>query len=154
MPTPKQFTVSCYVLDQGRVLLQRQEEIFPHWLWDAPGSEVEEGQSKEAAMIEYLGKVADIGPRDYKLMAELDIVFERRPDLNHYRYVYVAPRFGGLVPSDNKRVRWFDIKGLPWDDMCPADRYWLPAVLRQNYFVKLRLFFGPEGQFLRLENLK
>ncbi len=128
--------------------MQKKARGFGAGKWNGPGGKVDSGETPEEAIVREIEEEADIGIRDLKLMAELDFVFDN-PESDNYSYVYVTNKYAGTIKaSDEGELRWFDVGGLPLDDMWPDDRYWLPQVLKGER-VKMRFYFDKDNNLVK-----
>jgi 8-oxo-dGTP diphosphatase len=114
------------------VLLGVKKRGFGQGRIVAPGGHLEPGESAEQACVrevaEEVGLVVDGGD----LVAAGGVLFDfpDRPGWDLHVAVFRAQRFtGDAVESDELVPAWYPIGDLPWDEMWPDARHWLPPVL-------------------------
>jgi hypothetical protein len=57
-------------------------------------------------------------------------------------HVFRVDRFSGEpVETEEMRPEWFPVDAIPYDQMWPDDRYWLPLFLAGKKF-RTRFLFG------------
>lgn len=124
---PNVIVVAGALVEDGALLVaQRARPPELAGLWELPGGKVAPGESDEVALArelnEELGVDVTVGTRvggDVAVTATMSL------------RAYVVTRTGGVVtPHDHRALRWVrgdEIEGLPW---VPADRGWLPDLIR------------------------
>ncbi|KWX67202.1 (deoxy)nucleoside triphosphate pyrophosphohydrolase [Mycobacterium sp. NAZ190054] len=119
--------VAGALIERGALLVaQRARPPELAGLWELPGGKVAPGESDEAALArelnEELGVDVTVGAR-----IGCDVALTATTRLR----AYVVTRTGGVVaPHDHRALRWVrgdEIEALPW---VPADRAWLPDLIR------------------------
>lgn len=138
----------CFVLRNGEVLLGMKKKGLGRGYWNGFGGKVEvkenvldaarrelwEESGVTAASIEQCG-LARIDYLDQKGLAEgmslgADGV-ERQIEMHIFRcYDFV----GRPVETVEMRPKWFAFDGVPYGQMWPDDKYWLPQVLSGGWF--------------------
>lgn len=54
-------------------------------------------------------------------------------------YLYMVYEWNGIpCETDEMDPKWFDINNIPYDEMFPDDKYWLPLILDGN---KIKAYF-------------
>ena len=55
---------------------------------------------------------------------------------DHDVYFFRANQYLGIPrETDEMTTKWFNIDNIPYDNMWPDDKYWLPALLSDNMFL-------------------
>ncbi|MFP4230016.1 MAG: 8-oxo-dGTP diphosphatase, partial [Candidatus Nanohaloarchaea archaeon] len=74
---------------------------------------------------------------------ELEFLFGDDPFM--FVHVFKASDFTG-TPEETEEARpeWFDTENLPFEEMWPDDRYWMPKMLEEEKFTA-RFYFDEEG---------
>ncbi len=75
---------------------------------------------------------------------ELTFVFPSTPAWDQVVHVYFVREWVGEPQATEEMVpSWFFEEIIPYDEMWPADRYWLPRVLDGRY-VTARFEYAPD----------
>jgi 8-oxo-dGTP diphosphatase len=145
---PDKMQTLCHIIDGNRILLKRANRGISKGKWNAPGGNIDEGESaEECAMREVL---EETGLRVRNLFCHGTIVFhfgENDPRV-------VVPLFstkdfdGSIIPSEEGDVRWFDFDELPLGDMWDDDNYWLDLMIRRRRF-DADFYFGEDKKVAR-----
>ncbi len=107
--------------------------------WNGFGGGLKEKESLEDCAIRETLVETGIKVKDLKKMGEILFKFET-DEHDHYVYFFKARRYEGTLDKskDFEEYDWFHVDDLEkiYDQMMPADRYWLP------YFVQDKMFKG------------
>jgi len=140
----------CFILRGKRVLLGKQKDTptkqFKRGVgyWNGLGGHVEDGETIEAAACrEPLeeAKVKVLG------LYKAGVMHFHFPD-GEYCQVHIFGADGcegEPQETDEMEPRWFPVDQIPYDQMWPADRRWLPTFLAGKQFVG-RVEFGPNKE--------
>jgi len=123
----------CYVCSRGKVLLQRRAAGR---LWagrlNGPGGKIAVGETATAAILREVHEETALRLDSVRPAGVLDLRFADPPSHHLTVHVFTAggDRFTGRPRGGREGgVRWYSIERLPFDDLWPDMRYWLPAVL-------------------------
>jgi 8-oxo-dGTP diphosphatase/2-hydroxy-dATP diphosphatase len=114
-------------------------------MYNGFGGKVEEGETIEQAAKRELTEECGIIPLDMRKRGVLQ--FEMQEAGNPFKFdplmevhVFSATQFQGEpVETQEMRPEWFGQSEIPYDNMWPDDRFWLPMLLSGKNF---------EGSFL------
>ena len=102
--------------------------------WNGFGGKVEEGETIEEAAIRELKEEAGIDVKDLNKFGIVNFEFQDGSKTAEV-HIFKSNNFEGqIVETEEMRPQWFDIDKLPYNDMWPADAYWLPLVLEDKKF--------------------
>lgn len=122
----KQITTLSIIEDGERVLLAMKKRGFGEGWWNGYGGKVHEGESIEAAMIRELKEESGILASEYKKRAVIQFAF-RRADKEVEMHVFEISKYDGEpVETEEMAPRWFLKNEIPYNEMWPADRNWMP----------------------------
>lgn len=114
------------------------------------GGKVEAGESIQKAAERELQEEAGITPLDTKRRGIISFEFEEggnpfegAPDVE--MHVFSATKFEGQ-PSQSREMNptWFLHGDVPYDNMWPDDRYWLPLIFQGKNFTGKFLLKDPK----------
>lgn len=118
----------CYVIDGDEVLLIKQKRGIGEGNINGPGGKVEEKDNsiKEAAIREVKEEV-EVTPENVEKVGEVDFIFGDNPF--HQVHVYLAENYSGKpVETEEAIPEWVKVDEMPYDQMWPDDRYWMPLM--------------------------
>jgi mutator protein MutT len=135
----------------GELLLAMKKRGFGAGLWNGPGGKVEPGETAEAAARREVREEIGVEMRDLREVAQLTFYFADNladPLQNIHCTVYGGRSWTGeSAESEEMAPRWFAIPEIPYGQMWPDDRYWLPKVLGGEY-VRGVFLFGKGNELL------
>jgi len=145
----KQLTLGLLV-EKEKILLGMKKAGFGAGRWNGFGGKVEPGESIEQAMIREFYEESNIQVTDYKKMGVIEFEFRGNPVILEV-HIYLITKYNG-EPKETKEMKpqWFPINDIPYQQMWPDDKHWLPLFLQGKKFKGKFLF---ENQDTILEYL-
>lgn len=128
--------VLCYIRDRGRVLLQlKADGRFGGGFWNGPGGKIAEGESPAQAAVREVREETGLvvaGLRDH---GTLVFYFGEAQEPEIIVHVFSTERFSGTLQANEEgRLEWLPEDALPFDQMWPDDRLWVPHLLAGRCF--------------------
>ncbi|MBI4214574.1 8-oxo-dGTP diphosphatase [archaeon] len=128
----------CYLVSAGRLLLLERVKPPGKSYWNAPGGKLVQGESPEECVkrevLEETGLVLLKQKRRGQLVYKSSEAGAQIEDWFIRVFYATDGDFGGkLVVSDEHRTaRWFPLGEIPWDNMWPDDKHFLPIVIEMD----------------------
>ena len=112
--------VSALIRREGKFLIcQRPENKARALLWDFVGGKVEQGETKEQALIRECGEELGITVAVGTVFAE---VVHKYPDITVHLTLFNATIAEGTpIRKEHKDIRWIVPSEIPEYEFCPAD---------------------------------
>ena len=126
----------CYIRQNGRVLLQlKADGRFGGGWWNAPGGKLDGGETAEEAIMREVREETSLSVADLREHGTLTFYFGDTAEPDYLVHVFSTSHFTG-EPRDSEegRLQWFDEAALPYDQMWPDDKIWLPDLLAGRSF--------------------
>ncbi len=126
----------------GEILLGMKKRGFGAGRWNGFGGKVHEGESIEAGAIRetreecgiHLTTLEEVGIHEFEFEKERGYILEV--------HVFRGTTWqGDPVETEEMRPGWYPIGAIPYDEMWPDDRYWLPIFLEGKKF-RTKFLFG------------
>lgn len=122
--------------------------------WNGFGGGLKGGESLESCVIRETLDETGIKVKDISKRGKILFKFEKDDEPDHEVYFYKAGDFQGNLNTSKDFIgyRWFHTKELEgiYDQMMPADRYWLPLFIQGKMF-KGNVCFNDEFQVFSYE---
>lgn len=151
MAGPEEFeeeATLCYIVEDREVLLIWKKRGVGEGLYNGPGGKLEDQDSSpvEAARREVKEEVK-VEPRELEKVAELEFV--NGNDLFMYVHVFKTTEYRG-EPGETEEARpeWFFVDAMPYDQMWPDDRHWMPEMFDGKQ-IHARFQFDESGNELK-----
>jgi len=117
----------------GEILLAMKKVRFGAGKWNGAGGKVELGETYEQAATRECQEEIGVTPHALQKVGELH--FYGLPDVEHYCHIYVTTEWDGTPrESEEMRPQWFKLGDIPYGDMWPDDKFWLPKLLNGTRF--------------------
>lgn len=138
----------CLAIRNEEVLLGMKKRGFGAGRWNGFGGKLEAGETIEAGasreMLEECGvaieQMEEAGIHEFEFAANPGEILEV--------HVFRVDDFSGEpIETEEMRPQWFAFADIPYDDMWPDDRFWIPIFLAGKRF-ETKFLFGEGDQVL------
>lgn len=144
MPSQKKQLTLCFVQDGPRLLLGMKKRGFGAGRWNGFGGKVDMDESIEDAARRELKEECSIEAAEMEKRGILEFAFRGDPTVLEVHVFKAGGISGQPQETGEMRPEWFDIGVLPFEQMWPDDRYWLPLFLEGKKFIGTFLFEGSD----------
>ena len=129
-------TTLLFLRKNSQILLAKKKRGFGEGKYNGVGGKLEKGETPEEAMIRECQEEINVTPIEYEKIGEMNFLeYIQNNQISLVFHLYVATKWVGKPSESDEMIpRWFDIKEIPYDDMFPNDKYWLPLVLEGKKF--------------------
>jgi 8-oxo-dGTP diphosphatase/2-hydroxy-dATP diphosphatase len=137
----KKLLTLCIIYRHPKILLGMKKRGFGAGRWNGFGGKVSSGETIEDAAKREVKEEAGIDIGSMEKSGILD--FEFKGNLEVLRvHIFKSDDFSGEpAESEEMKPQWFNIDEIPYDEMWPDDKYWLPLLLAGKKF-KGKFVFG------------
>jgi len=139
-------TTLCLFKKDNNILLALKKRGFGEGKYNGVGGKLEKGETPEEAMIRECEEEIGAIPTSYEKVGYIsfDEFYKGQKEKVAF-HLYIATEWKGeLVESDEMKPVWFSIDEIPYDQMFPDDKYWLPLVLEGK---RINAYFSFDEQW-------
>lgn len=135
-------TVLCYLYKNHSYLMMcRNKKIndINHDKYIGIGGHLEQGETKEAALIREVKEETGLTLNSFKYRGELIFI---NGDYQEVMYLYLSDDFSGkLSECDEGELVWVNEKDLLSLNMWEGDKYFLEPLIHTDEFIKMTLIY-------------
>lgn len=133
-------TTLCLLMKDNKILLAKKKKGFGAGRYNGAGGKLEGNETPEEAMIRETQEEIYVTPTKYEKVGLISFdEFFKGEKTRLFLHLYIVYEWeGDPTESDEMKPEWFDIKDIPYDNMFPDDKYWLPLILKGR---KIKAYF-------------
>lgn len=125
---PRQRANLCFILQGQRILLIRKKRGLGASKINAPGGKIDPGETPLDAAVRETFEELGVRPLGAEQRGELH--FQFRDGYSLHCTVFLAFDFAGEPRETAEAVPlWTPLDQIPYDEMWPDDRHWLPLLI-------------------------
>lgn len=143
----KKILTLCIVHQHPKILLGMKKRGFGKGRWNGFGGKVEDGETIEEAARREMKEEAGIEIKEMNKLGIVEFEFWNDPEISEVHMFYVKEFMGDPTESDEMKPRWFHVDEIPYDQMWPDDKYWLPLFLGGRNF-RGKFFFNKSNKIV------
>lgn len=133
-------TTLCLLKRDNKILLAMKKRGFGEGRYNGVGGKIEKGETPEEAMIRETQEEILVTPTKYEKVGfvEFDEYYKGNKQNIVFHLYIVYDWDGNPCESEEMSPKWFNIDNIPYDEMFPDDKYWLPLILEGK---KIKAYF-------------
>lgn len=131
----KIFTTLCLPIKNNQILLGLKKTRFGKGRWNGFGGKVQIGETIEQAAKRELFEESGLSATELIELGNLQFHYKHKQDTIE-TYIFQCNQFEGEpVASEEMEPRWFNFEEIPYEQMWPDDKFWLPIFLQNKKFI-------------------
>ena len=124
----------CLVQEGDKLLLGMKKRGLGSGRWNGFGGKVHEGETIEEAAKRETFEEAGIEIKNMERVGNMDFLWEGRKDIFGVSVFKVLEYSGFPKETEEMKPQWFSISEIPYENMWPDDKYWIPLFLQGKKF--------------------
>lgn len=133
----------CFIIKDGEALLIEKKRGVGEGLYNGPGGKLEDGETPKECAVRETEEETNVTPEDAEKIGELEFIFGSEPFM--FVHIFKAENFSGEPQeSEEAQPEWFKTDELPYGQMWPDDKHWVPKMFKGEKFLA-RFYFDEEG---------
>ena len=131
----KKLATVLIIEKDGKVLLGMKKRGFGEGKWNGFGGKPFPGEDIEKTAARETHEECGILVRNIKKAGIIDFVFQEKQQWDQQVHFFLAQQFEG-APRETEEMTpaWFSVDEIPYGQMWPDDKYWLPMMLSGKNF--------------------
>jgi len=125
---PKKVLTLTMLLNEERILLGLKKRGFGTGRWNGFGGKVSEGESIEEAALREIREESGILLTSLNPRGKITFRFEGNPEALEV-HIFSALWHGSAIESEEMKPQWFALHEIPYENMWPDDKLWLPLLI-------------------------
>ena len=135
-------TVLAYIKKDGCFLMlfrNKKNHDINKGKWIGIGGHIEEGESKEQALIREIKEETGLDVHSLKCAGEVDFIYD---GYFEKMYIYEITDYNGdLIDCNEGELRWIPIKDIYNYPMWEGDKVFLPLLINHESYFRIRLTY-------------
>jgi len=121
----------CFPITSEQILLGKKQKRLGAGFWNGFGGRVENNETIVEAVCRESEEECGLLPKREDLEYVARVLFKYREE-NWNVHIFFAREWTGKISESDEMgdLTWFLHKDIPYSEMWPSDREWLPQVLR------------------------
>jgi len=137
-----------FLIRDNQILLAMKKRGFGVGKWNGVGGKPHGDEKIEETAIRETTEEIGVIPNNIKQVANLDFFFQNNPDWDQQVVVYTSNQWSGQpTESEEMKPEWFDLDKIPFDQMWPDDKFWLPQMLAGKNIIA-KFIFNDQGNIV------
>lgn len=130
----KQITTLAIVHQNVKVLLGMKKTRFGAGKFNGFGGKVKTGESIEKAAKRELLEECGIIANDLQQIGVITFDYQHKDQVIEMHLFKVTSFSNEPLETEEMKPQWFDLDKIPFDQMWPDDKYWMPFFLTNEKF--------------------
>jgi len=135
----KLLTLGLLVKD-NKILLGLKKRGFGAGRWNGFGGKLMQNENLEDAAIREFEEECTIKPTKLEKIGNIEFIFQGQEESLDVHMFKVLEYIGKEEETEEMKPQWFNFDEIPFENMWPDDKYWMPLFLAGKKFKGKILF--------------
>lgn len=133
----------CIIEKHGRILLGMKKRGFGTGRWNGFGGKVQDDESIEESAKRETFEETGLTARSLSQAGTIVFKFKDGTGIHEVHVFRCSDFEGEEKESEEMKPQWFAVDQIPYEDMWPADSYWLPYLIEGKNFKATFIYDRP-----------
>jgi len=141
----------CYLIKDNKILLAKKVLGIGIGHYNGYGGKIELDETIEQSAIREILEESGVQAKKLTKSGEITYTFPENPGWDQIVHIFLVTEWNRepIDTDEMKQPTWFNIKDIPFDNMWPADRDWLPELL-DGKFIKGKITYGSDKRIISI----
>lgn len=145
----RQITTLAIIENGDSVLLAMKKRGFGEGWWNGYGGKVQDNETVEEAMVRELQEESGLLATSFRERAIIEFFSKGSDSVVEMHVFEVTNHKGELIETEEMAPKWFLKQQIPFDEMWPSDREWLPLFFKGHDFDGRVVFDETTSKYLK-----
>ena len=127
-------TTNCFIYKDGKILLGMKKRGFGMGRWNGFGGKLTEGETLERSAKREIKEEVGLDVSELIEAGQIEFEYLGKDQIVEVHFYKILDFSGEPTESEEMKPKWFEVDSLPFVDMWPDDRYWMPMFLSGEKF--------------------
>jgi 8-oxo-dGTP diphosphatase len=125
----------CHVIKNGSLLLVKSPTGINKNKWNAANGDIANGEHPNKCAVKNLYQQTGMYSEKVQENGTVRLFLDGKNEASYKLHIYSTRNAtGDIKPNPDGEVKWFGFTDIPYYDMWPDDKYWLPLVMQGKQF--------------------
>lgn len=149
-PQPKPTTL-LFLRRKGEILLAMKKRGYGVGRWNGVGGKADPGETIEQTAVRECQEEIGVTPLGMTKVAHFAFYMSEDPTFCHDCHIFEVLEWeGDPIETEEMNPKWFALAAIPYNDMWPDDRLWLPRTLAGEKLAG-SITIGPNDVIARID---
>lgn len=122
------------ITTKDKILLGMKKRGFGEGRWNGFGGKLEEGESVEDGMKREMFEESGVKVEEMEKRGIINFIFTKDQKEMQVHIYKITKYTSDSIETEEMKPQWFELTKIPYEQMWPDDKIWMPLFLTNKYF--------------------